>query len=67
MAIYTITAGERTWTYPAFKLAEKTGLSVAECKELKSNGSVSTEDTDVVAAFTALGVVGTVEETPPEP
>ena len=24
MAIYNITAGERTWTYPAFKLAEIT-------------------------------------------
>lgn len=67
MAEYTITAGERTWTYPSFKLSELTGLSVADCKTLKSTGAVTTEDTDVVAAFTTIGVVGDAVETPPEP
>jgi hypothetical protein len=67
MATYTITAGERTWTYPAFKLAELTGLPVADVKTLKSTGTASTESEDVKTAFEALGVIGTLEEAIAEP
>lgn len=67
MANYSITPGERTWTYKASVIATNTGCSLAEARTLKLGNSFETTNEDIRLAFEAGNALATVTEVIPEP